>query len=151
MSRGIKDRKSAVGKPCPYCQRTMEHRTHRTLAPTRDHVVPASRGGREMIICCITCNGVKGDMLPAVWAAFMAAHPRWWLLSKYDLRRIKRGAWKARMEAEHPLLSKQGKPPAKPVVVPVGLIWSELSLRATFNTPAEQEPQPSRSDEACHP
>lgn len=88
-------RRSHQGKPCPYCQRPMLHLTHRTLAPTRDHVVPKSRGGRAVVVCCITCNGIKGNMLPEEWESFMAAHPEWWKLTKLELRAIWRAPRKA--------------------------------------------------------
>lgn len=77
------------GKSCSYCDRVMNSRDVR-LHATRDHVVPVSKGGKVKLICCITCNGIKGDMLPEQWGAFMAAHPSWWLLTKYELRVIRR-------------------------------------------------------------
>jgi hypothetical protein len=50
------------------------------LAPTRDHhPVPRSRGGTRVLICCITCNNIKGDMGAAEWLGYRAAHPEWWL------------------------------------------------------------------------
>ncbi len=124
------NRKSASGRPCHYCGRTME-RNHRTLQPTRDHVIPASRGGREVIICCQRCNEIKGDMMPGEWASFMAAHPGWWLLTKYDLRAIHRAPRVAEREAKWGprRRERQGTPPAEPVVVPPGLIWQANQLR----------------------
>lgn len=77
------------GKPCPYCHRQMSSRDVR-LHPTRDHVIPRCRNGTRKIICCQTCNGVKADMLPEVWEAFMARHPGWWTLSRIELRLIMR-------------------------------------------------------------
>jgi hypothetical protein len=162
------DRKRSHGLPCFYCQRPMQ-RYHRTLEPTRDHVVPKSRNGRKIVICCIKCNGMKADMLPEEWTGFMAAHPQWWLLTKYDLRAIRRAPKAAAREAKwgprKP--ARQGSPPAKPVVVPPELIWTANQLRpyeramvllqaerdATRQEQAvsidEPQPQPSRSDEAC--
>lgn len=77
------------GKLCPYCDRVMDRASVR-LQATRDHVVPRCRGGGATVVACITCNGIKGNMLPEVWETFMAANPRWWLLSKYELRLIRR-------------------------------------------------------------
>lgn len=117
--------RSHQGKPCPYCRRTMEYCTHLTLAPTRDHVVPRSRGGRAVVVCCITCNGIKGNMLPDAWESFMAAYPEWWKLTKYELRAIWRAPRKAaRDEKWGPRRRlRQGDPPAAPIVVPPKYIW----------------------------
>lgn len=65
-----------AGKPCTYCRRTMKAWT--PTHPTRDHVVPVSKGGRETVWACHQCNNLKGDSMPDVWAAFMAATPDWW-------------------------------------------------------------------------
>lgn len=81
--------KLAHGRPCPYCNRQMERR-HPRLAPSRDHVIPESKGGKEKIIACVQCNGIKGDMMLEVWEAFMAANPGWWLLSLRELRARRR-------------------------------------------------------------
>jgi hypothetical protein len=56
------------------------------LRPTWDHVVPRSRGGRERIVCCHKCNGIKGDMMPDEWRAYMTANPSWWLLTRAERR-----------------------------------------------------------------
>lgn len=79
------------GKSCPYCQRPMHRGDHRLL-PTQDHVIPKARGGQEKIICCQTCNGIKADLMPNVWAAFMRANPCWWQLSRVQLRVARRKA-----------------------------------------------------------
>ena len=79
------------GKPCKYCNREMNARDAR-LQATRDHVLPVSRGGRVKVICCLTCNGIKADMLPNQWELFMAENPGWWKLSRYELRRLRRAA-----------------------------------------------------------
>ena len=162
------NRKMAHGQPCPYCGRKMEW-NHPRLTPTRDHVTPKSHGGRDLLICCLQCNGIKGNMLPEVWAGFMAAHPGWWLLSKHQLRAIWRGPKAAAREAKWGPRQRQGSPPAKPVVVPPELIWTKQA-RPPWNNPgliaatvaedarlrtgpiaSEPEPQPSQSDEACPP
>lgn len=101
-------RKNHHGKPCPYCRRQMNlHDFH--LRPTWDHVVPKSRGGRERIVCCHKCNGIKGDIMPDQWAAYMAANPGWWLLTRAE-RRARR-------------VARQGSAPAPPTVVPPVLIY----------------------------
>ena len=57
------------GKPCPYCMRAMDLFTPR--APTRDHVVPISRGGKNygtnVIIVCRACNHHKANVPLDVW------------------------------------------------------------------------------------
>ncbi|MHB8272701.1 HNH endonuclease [Bradyrhizobium sp.] len=149
-------RKEAHGKPCPYCQRQMDLRSFH-LEPTRDHVIPQSKGGRKTIICCRLCNSIKADMLPSQWEAYMAANPGWWLLTRAERRARARAPREAVREAKYGPRKpqRQGSPPAKPVVVPPELIWvwvpGKTPARVRINTPAEPEPQPSRSDEACPP
>lgn len=111
------------GKTCPYCQRTMD-RGNARLQPTRDHVIPRVRGGTLKIICCLACNGIKADMLPEVWAAFMAAHPGWWLLSRVELRAIRRKA-RGLVPRKRARRYLQGTAPAPPVIVPPPLIYGE--------------------------
>ena len=69
------NRKQHHGKPCVYCRRQMML-NHIHLEPTRDHVTPKRNGGREIIICCRQCNGIKGHMLPEQWQSYMAANPQ---------------------------------------------------------------------------
>ena len=96
------------------------------LQPTRDHVVPQSRGGRSIIICCLQCNGIKADMLPDQWASYMAANPGWWMLTRAERRaRAREPRVAARLAKWGPRRAqRQGSPPAAPVVVPPQLIWS---------------------------
>jgi 5-methylcytosine-specific restriction endonuclease McrA len=53
----------------------------RSTDVTRDHVVPRSRGGKNVVAnrawACAGCNQAKGDMMPEEWRAWMAAHPDW--------------------------------------------------------------------------
>jgi hypothetical protein len=71
------------GLPCTYCKRLMERTSsHSRVAATRDHYVPASAGGTQLVPCCRECNNLKGDMLPAQWEQFMADHPGWWKRQK---------------------------------------------------------------------
>lgn len=98
------------------------------LQATRDHVNPRSKGGGAVVICCITCNGIKGDMNPEDWLLFMAEHPRWWTLSKLQLRDIRRRLLGLPSRKEKlrqfrlPKPQKQGAARV-PVVVPPGLVW----------------------------
>jgi hypothetical protein len=155
-------RKMSHGKPCPYCKRLMQL-LHAKLQPTVDHVIPQSNDGKETIICCLQCNGIKANMLPPVWASFMAAHPGWWALSKLELRNVRRGAFQP--PGEPPRRPRQGSPPQAPVVVPPDRIWSR-SVRPPWHNPelvqqtveqdallrtATDDAPPLRSDEACLP
>lgn len=117
------------GKTCPYCRRTMDRGSVR-LHPTRDHVIPRCRGGTEKIICCLTCNGLKADMLPEEWSAYMMANPGWWLLSRAERRARRRATLR---QYDHPdkrgniIRRRQGSPPMPPVIVPPELIFREVT------------------------
>lgn len=51
--------------------------------PTRDHYpIPKSRGGKLTIICCYTCNHLKGDMAADKWEAFMAENKSGWFVDR---------------------------------------------------------------------
>ncbi len=76
------------GTPCPYCRRPMNRRDPK-LTPTREHEVPASKGGTVVIIACFQCNQIKGDMMPAVWQNFMTRCPAWWRMTKVEIRDAK--------------------------------------------------------------
>jgi hypothetical protein len=67
----------ANGSLCSYCKRTMDIRNWR-LMPTRDHIHPKSKGGRQLVWACWQCNHVKADMDLQAWQDFMAKYPRWW-------------------------------------------------------------------------
>jgi len=58
------------GKPCPYCGDTMQTDSE-TKYPSRDHIIPRSRGGtdadRNLIIVCNACNYAKGDATLEQW------------------------------------------------------------------------------------
>jgi len=64
------------GSICPYCDQPMTYENGRRSprAPTRDHVIPLSRGGSDrienIVICCLECNGLKGALLPDEFAAW---------------------------------------------------------------------------------
>jgi hypothetical protein len=120
------------GKACPYCHRQMSRGDAR-LHPTRDHVIPVSRGGKVKIICCQTCNGIKADMLPGEWIIYMEENPGWWLLTRKERRERNRARLRVRgVPNQHGdyirLLNRrrvrQGDAPAPPVIVPPELIWS---------------------------
>jgi 5-methylcytosine-specific restriction endonuclease McrA len=55
---------AALGKPCPYCGDIMGQ-PDPNLAPTKDHILPRSRGGTlqpaNCLIVCRGCNGEKAD------------------------------------------------------------------------------------------
>lgn len=53
------------GEYCTYCKRELVPYT--ATHPTRDHVMPKSRGGKNTVWCCAQCNHLKGDMLPQEW------------------------------------------------------------------------------------
>lgn len=89
------------GKPCCYCKRQMDRFSER-LYPTRDHVFPRSKGGNVTVVCCWTCNGIKGNMLPEVWDRFMATFPKWWTMNVVEINRAKRSAFAARPEYRLP-------------------------------------------------
>jgi 5-methylcytosine-specific restriction endonuclease McrA len=59
-----------LGKACPYCGLLMSDRdgSQGWRAPSRDHRVPGSRGGRNVVenieIVCRRCNQQKGELTP---------------------------------------------------------------------------------------
>jgi hypothetical protein len=91
--RMVRRKRRAAGQSCPYCKRQMV-KNDSQLHPTADHIHPQSLGGQDTVIACLQCNGIKADMLPEDWIIFMAKHPSWWLMSKYEMRLAKRSAWK---------------------------------------------------------
>jgi hypothetical protein len=114
-------------------------RNHPRLEPTRDHFVPESRGGTEIIIACYQCNMTKADMLPEQWIAFMERVPGWWKLSKLELRAVRRQAgplfdtpgqqardYSKRINQARGFTQRGN--PKKPVIVPPGLIWKRGNL-----------------------
>ena len=83
------------GRPCHWCGRAMVAFTDtfqaHPLRVTRDHVIPKARfGGGEdegnIVLCCFTCNHIKGSMNPSEWAAYMAACPEWWKIERSKRR-----------------------------------------------------------------
>lgn len=94
-------RKRRVGRghlqPCHWCGRKMLNdpsiRQSHPLRVTVDHVQPKVQGGVDdgnTVLCCQTCNRVKGDLPPDVWETFMQTNPRWWEGS------IRHGVWRER-------------------------------------------------------
>lgn len=110
------------GLPCCYCARPMNLHDAR-MRPTRDHLLPRSQGGREIVVACITCNAIKADMLPDQWAAFMATHPKWWLMTAAERRLSRRTALIVTPGMKLRKAYRQGSPPAPPVIVPPELIF----------------------------
>lgn len=114
------------GKNCAYCDRVMDRGSVK-LQPTRDHVIPRVRGGNAVVISCLQCNGIKGDMMPEQWQVFMALYPRWWTLTKTELRLIRRGEignGKVRPYLPRRRI-RQGTAPLPPVIVPPELVYGE--------------------------
>lgn len=82
-------RKRKVGQghmePCHWCGRAMVngsgvHQSH-PLRATVDHVTPRYMGGQDInntVLCCNTCNRIKGNMPPDVWEKYRENNPRWW-------------------------------------------------------------------------
>lgn len=86
MFPGISNAFGWVGRPCPYCGAKMgvceqgsplaRSQVDAPRYPTRDHLLPRSRGGtnaaKNIAICCRCCNGDKGDRTPREWLAALA-------------------------------------------------------------------------------
>ena len=92
---------------CAYCGRlTLITRGREPLGATIDHVIPRSNGGTfaraNLALACRKCNGIKGNMMPDEWAAFMAATPRWWASTRADRRADRRAAPKAKEASASP-------------------------------------------------
>jgi 5-methylcytosine-specific restriction endonuclease McrA len=62
-----------MGKACPYCGRLMGGKRHTAtgLFPTIDHIVPMSRGGKNLeankVFVCSKCNNDKDNTLIDIW------------------------------------------------------------------------------------
>jgi len=61
-------------RPCPYCNVRMDMHDP-AIRPTRDHIVPRSRGGRNAIDNCMAvcwqCNQDKADALITEWHRYL--------------------------------------------------------------------------------
>jgi 5-methylcytosine-specific restriction endonuclease McrA len=67
------------GTFCCYCKRQLTKPGDRAnTAFTRDHVIPASRGGVRKVPCCRKCNNLKADLDPSLWRIVTENYPRWW-------------------------------------------------------------------------
>jgi hypothetical protein len=164
-------RKRAHGQRCPYCDRTMQL-GHPRLNPTRDHFVPQSQGGTgaDIIMACLQCNNIKGDMMPEQWTRFMESFPKWWKLPRTALNRARSTVNTPGIQHRAPSTSRP-RPKLKrtPVVVPAELIWKRPELiaqtvaldqalrsptepRGAFSQPeAPDAPAASVSEPAGHP
>lgn len=63
-----------LSKECPYCGEEMIH-GHGALKPTRDHVMPKSKGydlNGNKIVCCSECNGLKSNRTLVEWLIALA-------------------------------------------------------------------------------
>jgi hypothetical protein len=143
-------RKRAHGQRCPYCDRTMQL-GHPRLNPTRDHFVPQSQGGTgaDIIMACLQCNNIKGDMMPEQWTRFMEGFPKWWTLPRTALNRARSTVNTPGIQHRAPSTTRP-RPKLKskraPVVVPAELIWKtkaqDALLRAVKTAfPAPTEPR----------
>ncbi len=89
------------GVRCAYCDRVLEAtHSHSSVAATRDHWIPACKGGTVRLWACRLCNALKGCMTPAEWLAFRVAHPEWWKRPEF-----KRGPAEAAQSSTVPQLS----------------------------------------------
>lgn len=72
-------RRPIVHAFCCYCRRTLSRAdSGLSTAATRDHVMPESQGGEAWVPCCVTCNELKGDILPDDWWWIVRTVPRFW-------------------------------------------------------------------------
>lgn len=62
----IAEREWATGRACPYCSCTMGFDRGLQSTPTRDHIIPSSRGGSNnpsnILITCFKCNNDKANL-----------------------------------------------------------------------------------------
>lgn len=83
------------GHVCPYCELPMltDHGLNHKRAPSRDHMIPLSRGGPDtlenLLTCCRGCNEDKGSLTAEEYIAVRAG-----MASRIDHRL---DAWRARM------------------------------------------------------
>lgn len=67
-SERMKRRWRKHGKVCAYCKNpvTTERGNNHPMSPSRDHVIPLSRGGRDsldnIVMACRWCNNRKGSL-----------------------------------------------------------------------------------------
>lgn len=85
--RKIRKRKIApfvsngTGGRCHWCKRDLKATTDKSsMAATRDHVHPKSRGGELRVWACRACNNLKADMDEQEWLRFMRDNTDWWRL-----------------------------------------------------------------------
>lgn len=112
------------GRLCAYCDRKMTQGIPH-LRPTRDHVIPKSKQGRETVWACFFCNNLKGAMMPDDWRAFMRSYPRWW---ENDLF-----AAKSKKRAPSPARNRIPKPPP---LEQTRNFLAQANARATMRIPA---------------
>lgn len=66
------------GSICPYCELPMlaDQGSNHPRAPSRDHVIPLSRGGPDhlenIVTCCRGCNEDKGKLTAEEYRAVLA-------------------------------------------------------------------------------
>jgi hypothetical protein len=105
---------------------------HPKLNPTREHFIPQSQGGTgaDIIMACLQCNGIKGDMMPEQWARFMEHHPKWWTFGRTQLNRARCTVSTPGIQLPARLMPPKPKPKRSPLVVPPELIWKRGNLIA---------------------
>jgi hypothetical protein len=63
--------RAAARKPCPYCGFPMLLHDHPAWRPSRDHIVPTSRGGgnvrENIVVVCYGCNDDKDRRTLEEW------------------------------------------------------------------------------------
>jgi hypothetical protein len=140
-----------IGKICPYCHKIMTYAGKRR--PSRDHIMPKSRGfnfsgGLNRTICCVKCNTSKGNHHPITWWSVLANgnDPRADFVFEFVRRRVESKSVTARthvkanaLEAFNKKLAGWVKPPVciedcnTNTVTRIGIDEIELSLTATWH------------------
>lgn len=93
-------------------------------------------------------------MMPETWAAYMLTVPMWWTLTRQERRAIARANREGVRSAKWgPRRSKQGSPPAGPVVVPPALVYAsvptETDAELVLGRPSRSAPAESKTAEAA--
>jgi hypothetical protein len=60
--------------PCHYCGVKTVRRKKCPESRTYDHIVPKSKGGKDTVVCCNRCNGLKGKMSEDEYRALIDQH-----------------------------------------------------------------------------
>ena len=74
-TKGLFQAWEKCGGVCAYCEQPLDLRdiTRGPHSPVVDHVVPLSRGGKDVarnrVLSCRSCNTIKGNRTPREWLA----------------------------------------------------------------------------------